>query len=335
MKTIYMCLFALFLVSFSSRAQLTLTKAANEAVAGDVTMIVNFDSTTAIPKSKGTGQMWNFTSLNNPGTFTETTTYTTVASTPGASLFPGATLSAKIGSNDYEYYKSSGSNWEFMGDYDMSGPDQLVLSNTAVFQVWPISLGSSNTDMASGTTSSGSSSTAISATITYSATGTGTVVMPNGNIHNNCLQVITSLTLSLGSGTSAATEYQTTYDYYSSAKKFSIVQIQYNTTIDATGTQKGYSANVDNSGVTVGLNSTKPEDLEFTVFPVPAGNQLNVKLPNAELISKIEIFDMSGKLLISETNTNKVDVSALKESSYLIRVISDKKTYQQMLPVIK
>ena len=68
----------LLMVSQISIAQLSLTKAFNEPVIGDIVNWQQYDSTTAIPKSLGAGQNWNFNSLTT-NTYVQTSTYTTVA----------------------------------------------------------------------------------------------------------------------------------------------------------------------------------------------------------------------------------------------------------------
>jgi hypothetical protein len=334
MKKNYAYFLALFFVYFNSTAQLTLTKAANEPVSGDTRSMTRHDSGLVVPKSTGTNQSWNFTSLVNPSTFAEVTTYTTVTSTPGAALYPGATLAALRGGNDYEYYKSSGSNWEFMGDMNTANTKTFVLSNTGVFAVWPISMGSSNTDIASGTQTNSSGTAPLSATISYVASGTGTLTFPNGMVQNNVLQVITSLSVAMGTGTNASSSTQITYGYYSSLRKQPIVEIEYNTEITSTGTTKEFSAYVDAIGV-VGISQIPTENKEFNVYPVPAGNGLNVVFPGQKAPESIEIFDLNGKLLISSHHATSLDISCLPESCYLMKVTGNERTYQRILPVVK
>jgi hypothetical protein len=325
MKTIYPCLLVLFFVT-QSKAQLTLTKSANEPVVGDVRTMVRHDSSTAVPKSMGTNQNWNFTSLTHTNSFTEITTYTPVTSVPAGSLFPTATIAAKRGSSNYEYFKSSGSNWEFVGYYDSQDNEQLVLSNTAIFNSWPITLTSTFSDIASGVQTTSSGTAAVTGTLAYIGSGTGTVTFPNGIVENNCLQVISTLTVVMG----ASTQTQITYNYYSPLRKQPIIEIQYN--MESAGTE--FSAYVDAIG-TVGLGELKSESQKLVLYPIPSSDLLNIRFENGKTPELIEVFDVNGKLLISVHDTHYLDVSTLPQSCYLVRITNDDMVYHRTLPVIK
>ncbi|MBL7917736.1 MAG: hypothetical protein JNM96_05020, partial [Bacteroidia bacterium] len=96
MKKIYILFTAMLIGSQISKAQLTLTYANNAPVVGDINLKIGYDSTSAIPKSTGSAQSWNFTSFT-ANSFTETITYTTVAASPAASLFTSANLASQRG----------------------------------------------------------------------------------------------------------------------------------------------------------------------------------------------------------------------------------------------
>src|SRR5687767_12215126 len=114
MKKLYFSLVLVLGIAQISDAQLSLTKALNEPVVGDIVSRQAFDSTTAVPKATGSGLNWNFTSLVAL-TNTETSTYTTVASTPSAAIFPGATISENQGNGSYQHYKSTSTTFEVQG----------------------------------------------------------------------------------------------------------------------------------------------------------------------------------------------------------------------------
>jgi Secretion system C-terminal sorting domain len=334
MKTLYIHLLALLLLSFRGHAQLTLTKAANEPVAGDTRSVVAFDSTTAVPKSTGLNTTWNFTSFASP-TWTETTTYTNVASVPGSSLFTGANLAASRGGNNFEFFKSAGNNFEFMGNYDNVSGEFLILSNTAVFYVWPVSFGSSFVDVGSGIQSVPPSTAVLTGTLSYTATGAGTVVLPGGITHNNCLQVIQKLVASIGTGSTATVLNQTTYQYFSSLKKFPIAEIQYTQESSLAGVFDDFGAYFEVSGTIVGLNQNLEENTPLLLYPVPASNLLTIELPAAETIEQIEVYDFSGRLLLSCGQSKFIDVSSLPESCYLVKIRSNKGNYKRILPILR
>ena len=138
MKTIYLFFPVFLFAAFQGEAQLTLTKALNEPIAGDMYVMTSHDSTTAVPKSTGANQSWNFTSLTN-SPFSEAISYINPASASGSSLFPTATLAAMRGTSDFEFFKATNPDWEFLGYYDGNSGDRMILSNPALFMKWPVS----------------------------------------------------------------------------------------------------------------------------------------------------------------------------------------------------
>ncbi|HWY12840.1 MAG TPA: hypothetical protein VN026_16010, partial [Bacteroidia bacterium] len=103
MKKLYTLILSITF-AFTVNAQLSLTKAANEPVLGDVVTQQGFDSTGVIPKNTGGAQTWNFSAFTQ-NTVVTVSTYTTVASTPSAASFPAATLAQNDGSGTYTYFQ--------------------------------------------------------------------------------------------------------------------------------------------------------------------------------------------------------------------------------------
>ena len=77
------------------------------------------------------------------------------------------------------------------------------------------------------------------------------------------------------------------------------------------------------------------DNLNFTLFPNPATYQTHIKVSdkNINLLSKINIYDTSGRLIMtydakkisSENGIYKINVSRLQEGTYLVNLITDKK----------
>ena len=124
MKKIYLSFFTIAL-AFTATAQLSLTKAFNEPTLGNVNTQKGYDTTSVIPKTTGTGQTWNFSSLTT-NTVTEVTTYITPASTASAALFPLATLAEDDGSGQYNYWRSTATNFELLGFF-LNCSDKILL----------------------------------------------------------------------------------------------------------------------------------------------------------------------------------------------------------------
>lgn len=115
MKKIYFVLGAL-LSGSQMLAQLTITRANNEPVIGDVNTTKKYDSATVIPKTTGASQTWNFNTSLSVNGLTETVTYTTVAASPSPATFSAANMAAMRSATDWDFWKTSPSMIEFAGN---------------------------------------------------------------------------------------------------------------------------------------------------------------------------------------------------------------------------
>lgn len=275
MKKIYILFTVTLFAGFSASAQLSLTKAANEPVIGDVFPKQAYDSVGAVPKSTGAGQTWNFSTMT-VNSATETSTYMAVSSTPNPTMYPAATIAEQQGTNNYTYYKSTSTTFEVQG-FSNPGFD-MNFSNSVVFANWPIGFGYSNTDSGGGVGSAGPATVAISATANVAAPGNGTIVLPGNVTLNNILQVITTITITQVSGTTTVNQLQKNYDYYSATQKFPVMTMQYQSQTSGTVTSLNFSAWV-NKNVVAGISSNTLAD-GFSVYPNPAKDVLNIALNN-------------------------------------------------------
>jgi hypothetical protein len=305
-----------------SNAQLSLTKAFNEPVVGNVHNVQRYDSTTAIAKNMGLGQSWNFNSFLQQSNYSSST-FTTVASTPSAAIFPGSTLAEDEGGGNYTFYKISATNYEVSGLQFPGTP--LNFSNTAVFAVWPINFGYSLTDGFGGSTTTSTITTSIAGSINVSATGNGTVTMPGGLVLTNCSQVITSISFVLAQNTATQSQVQKEYNYYHSSNKFPVLTIKYQSQTSGTTTSNSYEINV-NTAVVAGITANQLNN-EFSVFPNPAHESINVSLTNnSNLPVSASLTNMLGQVVITENlgNTSlirsNINISTLPKGLYFMNV---------------
>lgn len=78
----------------------------------------------------------------------------------------------------------------------------------------------------------------------------------------------------------------------------------------------------------VGIHSSF-EKKELAIFPNPANNFIDVSSYNFDLISEIEIFNMEGKLVYTETineTKHRIYISKLKPGEYILKVKTENKT---------
>ena len=72
----------------------------------------------------------------------------------------------------------------------------------------------------------------------------------------------------------------------------------------------------ENSTITIGINEN--ELLSFSVYPNPTKGVVTIQSESS--IYKIEIYNQSGQLIISETNRDKIDISDLNQGIYFVKV---------------
>lgn len=327
MKTLYSPLIALLLFSISSRAQLILTKAVNEPIVGDIRNAVSYDTVTALPKNTGANQSWNFSNMS-ANNFTETTTFISTGSATGASLFLGATIASSRGGNSFEFFKATANTWEFVGDYQTMNAEYFSLSNTGIFYNWPISFNSTFSDVAAGVQSSGSGTNVLNATISYTASGSGTVTLPGAVVYNNCLQITQKITATVGTGTNSTLIDQTAYLYFASGKKFPIAEIQYSTQTDMSGSSNDFWAMLE-FNPPVGLQDNLNLPLTFQLYPNPAQNKVYIEIPGDIKEFSLKVVDTKGAVIFIDENTAEIDVSQWSPGLYTF-CLSSAQTEQRM-----
>lgn len=321
MKKIYLTILSSLFI-LGANAQLSLTKAFNEPIIGDVNYKTEFDTLAALPNSSGIDQLWDFSALT-PNFVLSNTTYTTVGSTPNGANYPTATLADDDGQGTYTYYTSTPSQFEMVGIDDPNV--SLNFTNTAIAAIWPVTYGYTNTDAFAGSAMSGTMTGTANGTITTAAQGTGTLMLPGGITLNNVLQVKSNqkVNISLFFGFVTATLTAVQYDYYEGAQKFPIVTVSYN---DLQGAITNTSATVKmNDNVITGITD-RNFDAGFNVFPNPAKDNFTVQLSNANNdFAKVEIINSLGAIAqtINLGNNSQlqktISITELNSGIYMVK----------------
>lgn len=190
MKKIYTLLFALTLLNGTIKAQLTLTRAANEPSVGDAVSRQSMDSTVALPSSlSGTNVAWTFTSLTTGTASPTMSTYKTPTAVPSASAYPTCTIVEDMGSSGFTYWKSvpSPANYELVATTINAGTITavLVFNNTAIAAQYPMTLGYSLNDPIAGSVNAGTLTGTFSGSNNTIADGTGTLSLQNNITFTN------------------------------------------------------------------------------------------------------------------------------------------------------
>jgi hypothetical protein len=109
------------------------------------------------------------------------------------------------------------------------------------------------------------------------------------------------------------------------AVKFYVASIAANGT-GSTGGDQVVNTSSNNFSV---LSLKKEQQLDFVMYPNPSSDNLNIQLPSGILKATIELFDLSGRLLLNSTVTTQnksVNVADLSTGVYLVKIQSEGKT---------
>jgi hypothetical protein len=335
MKKIYLTFLTALAFTQISNAQLTLTKAVNEPIIGDLEFRKRFDSTAALPNTPGANQTWNFTALNTSTAAATTSSYLLPTSAPGYTSSYSAATVAKTTGTVSDFFKATATQFELIGTVPSSSIS-LNFTNSAIAAVWPISSAYTNSDVVAGTIKTNillPSSGPFNGTVKVASTGTGTLQLPNGITLNDCLQLKNSF-----SGTGSVTIFtlaitltitNVTYDYYHASQKFPVLSVNYSETSFKQGagtpTISNTSAISINTNVFVGITESTLNS-NFSIYPNPANNNLNVKLSNSKSENvSLKIFNNIGQLVktIDLGNTTdidqQIDLSDLRSGIYMVK----------------
>ncbi len=331
MKKIYFAILSGLFFTQISNAQLTLTKAFNEPVIGDLNLSTRYDTTAAINNNFGPNTLWDFSTLTT-NTSVATSSYVPVAGTPSASTFPSATFVDFDGNSGYTYWKATTTatpQLELLGIVQPSLSINLN-ANSAIAAVWPIVMGYNKTDALSGTvqTATAGLSGTANGNINTLGSGTGTIVLPGSVTFTNVLQVTATQTINVAlfAGpipVATATLINKTFQYYHSSQKFPIVTVSYQ---DISGAFTSNSGTVRiNNNIFTGIHENALGS-DFSLYPNPATDKLNVVLSNKKAENVfVKIFNNLGQLVktvaLGNANdiNNQIDLADLSSGIYVVK----------------
>ncbi len=81
------------------------------------------------------------------------------------------------------------------------------------------------------------------------------------------------------------------------------------------------------------LNATSFKEISFKIYPNPVSTKLYIETSNLLDINSIQVFDVNGKSLLNEydSNTNFLDVSPLKSGVYFVKIETNSGNYFQKI----
>ncbi|RLD47137.1 MAG: hypothetical protein DRI94_14210 [Bacteroidetes bacterium] len=337
MKKILLSLLAI-VFALVSNAQITLTISDAPSI-GDAFVLIK-DSVsvdTLTPRAEGTSIAWDFSSLQNSGY--DTSLFIDPVSTAFAADFPTANMINRTNLGD-NYLNKTSSLIEAVG-FILGDTLALNFDDNLTYFQFPMTYGNSFNDQASvdfkmkyDTTITVSGfpvtidSVRLKRNINYnkSITGWGSLVTPTST-YNDVLKTKTHEididstwmhTSSLGWVSAQNSKDSTdTYEWYKNGLGIALLSI--NVKHDTTQSVNYFHAtiiNINNNKINSGIK----------VYPNPVNENLNFVSENK--INSIEIFDLTGKSVILQTEINnkikELNVSNLKQGIYFYKLIDNK-----------
>lgn len=337
MKKIYI-LFLFSVCSFFVKAQYTLTSSSLPSP-GDLE-IRHYTTNTIVPLgSSGTGQTWNYTTLDISWN-SYANNYISMASVANGSLYPSGTLGSFVSPGYCRVFENNSVSSKVIGETAPTASSCAFYSNTKTIMVFPFSFGSVINDTYAYS-DPGSSNVG---TITISGDGTGTLLTP-GKTFTNVLKVRYSYT---EISTIASVTYTTVAieeSFYNSTDKFPILTIGNSTNTASSNTVVSITnwAQVSEYGY-LDINEFSLQN-NFKSFPNPNnGDHLNLafRLFESEnfivmiynsIGQQVKVIDLGQ--LPSGLISKNIDITELENGTYYLKINSKNNEISKQLVIIR
>lgn len=300
-------------------AQITLTKAANDPISGN---IVNYNIANGGVNNSATGANATFSNAGLTMGAASQTTYATPTSTEIAT-FPGSTIKMIDGSTTV-YYKASSTKLEITGIVNTQATLNFNVDNGTYIN-YPTTYGPAQNDTAKGTFSSSSASGLFSGTMTAIADAYGTLIIGN-QTYSNVLRVKFTQNFNLYSSLDViysnpiGTITNTAYGYYDASHRYALLNSTTgNISVPILSINQTVATSLALNETFLAVNNAvKKENL--VVYPNPAQDFISFK-GNTDHYSKANIYSLDGKLVkTSDVKSGNIQISDLPPASYFIQI---------------
>jgi hypothetical protein len=350
MNKILVCSVVSLCFALPSMAQVTLTAANLNPVAGDAFITKNCDTTGVTQGPAGASQTWNFSGLTDISTDSASVVPCMYMS-PLCTWAPGSnigTASVSTVSSVKTYLYASSARLSQCGVF-ISNDENATFSDPIDQFRYPFTYPNSFTDNFTGTVTfkPAGFSTAITATQTGSATvtcdGWGTLILPHGITASSTLRVHTSEGYRDAVGTIGLNDsiYTETYTWYKPDFHTALLTIQNAHDVTAGSTLKlvsyTYGPLVIPPAPGAGVTDISAPQISLELYPNPATDELNIKYGGADDV-RISLCDMLGRQVaqIPAGKNGKViryNTAVLAKGLYLVRMEAEGQVVTKKLQV--
>lgn len=311
-------------------AQPTLTAATNNPVIGDAFTIHYCDTNGISRGASGASVTWNFGSLSQTSTSTET--YIACAH-PYIDSFPGSTIANTDGAGNYTYFIADVNKFSVTGVYNVATGYQYY-TNPATMISYPATYGASHIDTGLIAIPFGSLAVIDSST----NDGYGTLVLPSGT-YTNVLRMHAIFHIS---DNVTWADYQRFEEYRWHVQGFHdpLLAIGY----DTTGGHAHISSVEYYTQHTAGISEINGNAMNMEVSPNPATDVVNIKFNLTESAPvTITLCDVVGKVVRNICNTRlsegaknlECPVADLSAGVYFIHLANENNNIVKKIVVTK
>lgn len=275
------------------------------------------------PGNGGENVTWDF---STPGTGTIVAyTHVAPASTPYAASFPASNVAQQLSTGEILFVQSDASGMQLWGQY---GDSELqVYSDAERFMTYPCSYGSAWVDEFAGTFSVSGVPWTRFGTVSATADGYGSVIMPYGTLDNVLRVHAVQTTQDEYAGGEQLTLFNVHY-YYRVGVHYPLVSVADGLITTDLGTFPLQFVTWIEEG-SVGMAEALMQPIGIEVYPNPATAQVNVVFgAGGSTALHLEVIDAAGRVVyqrnLGQRSTGiqleQVDVSSFAPGLYNVRI---------------
>ncbi len=257
------------------------------------------------PGTSGTGVTWDLSAMTNNSQVTAATT------TNSGGAFPTANIKLTQSNGGVIYYNISSTKMEVVG-IDANGT-VFNYSNPATYMQFPVNTSYNYTDASASSFTVGGFAFNRTTNTQSEYSGTGTLITPEGTFTNVVRIKSTQTNTDTYSGGTINSSV-VAYNWYKAGVTHELANVS-----DITGSSTSQSAYYTSVPANLGLEES--ELINLLMFPNPTNGTIYIN--SDEVISKIEVYQLSGELAMEQTVNNtssEMNLSELNTGMYLVKV---------------
>lgn len=276
--------------------------------------------------STGSGQTWDMSGAT-PSGGAETFFYILPSLAPGSDLFPDADIALQSAGalSTATYFDVQPDGLYDLGTFDSSGPVTVLYSDVDNTMRYPCSLGTTwSDDAAFETTVDGDPISAATSTSTYTADGTGTLILPNGTYTDVLRLTHTSSETAESFGSTFAITKEEVIFRRPGTREVLASTIHHTYFTNGALTDELFQSYYL---ISVPTNITKEVVSAFTVFPNPANDLVNVTMARSGN-TLLTVTDALGRVVLVQVPASApsftLDVRTWSAGLYQVHLVDGK-----------